>query len=272
MRSEDSWLDDARVRQQRQQHTPLTATAKALTDAAVALRDDVTSLMPRFKPPVAFVYNPLDYAWSAHARYIEKFGSTTKQLVLVGMNPGPWGMAQTGVPFGEVGHVTRWMGIDASVASIGRPQREHPKRPVLGFACARSEVSGARLWGAIAAKHPRAETFFQRAFVINFCPLLFLDEGGRNITPDKLPATQSERLALEAVCRAHLGRALAALQPECVLGVGAYAAKQVASVVDDPTIRRGVLPHPSPASPQANRGWARMARSALQKMRILDVL
>jgi single-strand selective monofunctional uracil DNA glycosylase len=256
----------------------MTPTSSALIRAAEKLRDDVDRL--RFKKPVAYVYNPLDYAWAVHARYIERFASTTKRIVFVGMNPGPWGMAQTGVPFGEVHAVTTWMKLDAPV---GKPKREHPKRPVHGLACVRSEVSGARLWGAISARHPNAATFFDaptRAFVVNFCPLLFLEESGRNITPDKLPP--KERAPLEDACRAHLAQVIVSLQPELAIGVGAYAAKQLKTVISSTTsattssttstTRWGMLPHPSPASPAANRGWTELARSALQKLHVDGVL
>ena len=57
------------------------------------------------------------------------------------MNPGPWGMVQTGVPFGEVSLVREWLGIDAT---IRRPKVLHPDRPVEGFLCQRREVSGSR--------------------------------------------------------------------------------------------------------------------------------
>src|SRR6185436_19075361 len=97
-----------------------------------------------FAPPVAYVYNPLVYARAPHELYLERYGRAPKEVVFVGMNPGPFGMAQTGVPFGDTAIVKRWFGIEAAV---GRPPKEHPKRPILGFACERSEVSGTRLWG-----------------------------------------------------------------------------------------------------------------------------
>lgn len=253
----------------------MTPTSSALLEAAAKLRDDVERL--RFGPPVSYVYDPLVYAWSAHATWIERYGDTPKEIVLVGMNPGPFGMAQTGVPFGEVTMVTTWLGIGPPDVVVGKPPREHPKRPVLGFQCARSEVSGARLWGAIAKKHKDPRAFFRRCFVINFCPLLFLAASGANLTPDKIVA--AERAPLEAACRSHLASALAVLQPRTVIGVGAYAAKQAKAVLDARTgdaanraTAWGVLPHPSPASPAANAGWAALARAALQKMRIAPFL
>ncbi|MCH2367225.1 MAG: single-stranded DNA-binding protein, partial [Planctomycetes bacterium] len=96
----------------------------------------------RFSEPIACVYNPLVYARRAHEQYIRRFARKGVESVLLGINGGPFGMAQTGVPFGEVNHVRDWLKIEEK---IDKPPREHPKRPVLGFDCPRSEVSGARL-------------------------------------------------------------------------------------------------------------------------------
>ena len=52
-----------------------------------------------FSPPVTHVYNPLDYARAPHEAYLTRWGKGPKQVLLLGMNPGPFGMAQTGVPF-----------------------------------------------------------------------------------------------------------------------------------------------------------------------------
>jgi single-strand selective monofunctional uracil DNA glycosylase len=170
-------------------------------------------------------------------------------------------MAQTGVPFGEVAAVRDWMGL---TAAVNKPPNEHPKRPVQGFACARSEVSGRRLWGAVAARFPDPADFFSNHFVANYCPLIFLEASGKNRTPDKLPA--SERRAVEALCDAHLRRMVAILEPERVIGVGRFAQKraEVALGCDGPPID-SVL-HPSPASPIANRGWAPQARVQMEAL------
>jgi len=156
---------------------------EAMVSAALRLRQAVERL--RFDVAVTHVYNPLDYAWVAHETYLRRFGNSRKRIVFLGMNPGPFGMAQTGVPFGEVAAVRDWMGIETE---IGKPRLEHPRRPVEGFACPRSEVSGKRLWGLFAERFGPVEKFFAEHFVVNFCPLAFLDKEGRNLTPDKLPA------------------------------------------------------------------------------------
>ena len=156
----------------------LLAAARELSDTLRALR---------FAPPVAHVYDPLQYAFAPYRAYVERFGATRKRIVFLGMNPGPFGMMQTGVPFGEVAAVRDWMGIGEPVEP---PARQHPKRPIEGFDCTRSEVSGRRLWGWAALRFGTAGAFFRDRFVLNYCPLVFLEASGRNLTPDRLPALE----------------------------------------------------------------------------------
>ncbi|MBK1699635.1 uracil-DNA glycosylase family protein [Thiococcus pfennigii] len=230
-----------------------------LIDIAGRLRDEVDVLS--FAAPVAYVYNPLDYAWPAQEAYLRRFGGGRPQVVLLGMNPGPFGMAQTGVPFGDVGMVREWLGIEAAV---GRPQREHPKRPVTGFACPRREVSGQRLWGWAQARFPTPERFFAQFFVANYCPLAFLEEGGRNRTPDALPKV--EREPLFAACDRALRATVEALAPAYVVGIGQFAADRAAAALGGLEVTVGRILHPSPASPAANRGWARQAEEGLREL------
>jgi single-strand selective monofunctional uracil DNA glycosylase len=211
----------------------------------------------QFAAPVTHIYNPLAYAWPAHEAYLKRFGQNPKQVVFLGMNPGPFGMAQTGIPFGEVAAVRDWLQISAP---IGRPVPEHPKRPVLGWACPRSEVSGRRLWQLFAERFGRPEPFFAGHFVTNYCPLVFCEESGRNFTPDKLPAAEQARLF--AACDEHLRRVLEILQPEWLVGVGGFAQARGAAVANGKVKLGGIL-HPSPASPAANRGWSAAATKQL---------
>ncbi len=233
--------------------------AVALRRAARELARAVDPL--EFGAPVSHVYNPLAYAWRAHAAYLERAGDAPKRIVYLGMNPGPFGMAQTGVPFGEVASVRDWLGIEAK---IDRPAREHPKRPIQGFSCTRSEVSGARLWGAISAKYGTPEHFFAQAIVLNYCPLLFVETSGRNLTPDRV--RKSEAAPLFAACDRHLQRAVAILQPEWVVGVGQFAAQRARSVLPAEVAQVGQILHPSPANPRANRGWAEQVNAQLVEL------
>ena len=256
---------------------PLDRLPAALLNAARVLADTVDRL--RFAPPVAHIYNPLRTAWPLHERYLRHFGDSRKRTLFLGMNPGPWGMAQTGVPFGEVAAVRDWMqladgqpltheGLDpAAVAAT----RLHPKRPLQGLACSRSEVSGRRLWGLMADRFATAEAFFADHFVTNYCPLVFMNDTARNLTPDKLPA--AERQPLEAACDLHLHRVLELLQPRHLVGVGQFATRCARRVVEQAGAAGTASPlcklqittilHPSPASPAANHGWHKMATTQL---------
>lgn len=204
-----------------------------------------------FGPPVGYVYNPLEYAREAHLDYWRRYGGTPRRIVLLGMNPGPWGMAQTGVPFGDVGMVTGWLDLHPT---IGLPEGQHPKRPILGVNCPRREVSGMRLWGWAKSRFGTPENFFKHFWVANYCPLVFMEPGGRNRTPDQLP--QSEKASMIHACDEALIRTIAWLQPEWVLGVGRFAAQQARRALASMDLQVGQITHPSPASPKANKGWA----------------
>jgi single-strand selective monofunctional uracil DNA glycosylase len=231
--------------------------SQSVVTAAAALADAVDKLP--FAEPVHTVYNPLRYAWEAHRSYCERFAQPSCEVLLLGMNPGPFGMAQTGVPFGEINAVKDWMGINCEV---GQPPVVHPKRPIDGFACTRSEVSGRRLWGYFASRFGSPDAFFAKHFVVNYCPLVFMTDSGRNITPDQLPAQESAPLF--AACDAHLLAVAKALQPRWVVGVGGFAEARARSALSGlDCVSFGKILHPSPASPAANRDWAGTAEKQL---------
>lgn len=231
---------------------PLLQVTRNLSDAVDALT---------FSDPVAHVYNPLDYAWPVHAEYLRRYGygdgrDQRPRHLLLGMNPGPFGMAQTGVPFGAVGMVKEWLDLthrDGEPLAVGPAAAPHSKRPVEGFDTAREEVSGARLWGWARDVFGHPEAFFDRFFVVNYCPLLFLHATGRNLTPDKILV--AEREPLLAACDRGLHALAGHLEVRSVIGVGTFAEKAAQRVFRDEMPVHRIL-HPSPASPAANRGWA----------------
>lgn len=237
--------------------------AEQLIEAARELSKGVNTL--KFSEPVAYVYNPLEYAWESHRLYLEKYGNSTKRFVLLGMNPGPWGMAQTGVPFGEINAVKEWLNIETRV---NKPGHEHPKRPVLGFECPRSEVSGRRLWDFFKERFGTPEQFFKDHFVSNYCPLVFMEEGGRNRTPDKLKP--GERRKLFELCDRHLRQVMDILKPEWAIGVGKFTYQRIIEVVDPDGIKTGSILHPSPASPAANRDWSGTVSRQLLEMGVWE--
>jgi single-strand selective monofunctional uracil DNA glycosylase len=229
------------------------ARHRKIVDALVA---DLAGL--RFGPPVRCVYNPLIYARAPYEAYWERYGSPGKEVVLLGMNPGPWGMAQTGVPFGDVALVENWLGVRAPVM---RPRQEHPARPVKGFKCTRREVSGRRLWGWARDRFGTPEAFFARFFVANYCPLVFMEESGRNRTPDKLKA--AEKAPLLAACDRALQDTVDLLEARMVVGVGKFAAARAAEALQGKRVTVGSISHPSPANPRANQGWSELASREL---------
>jgi len=234
----------------------------------------------QFGPPVALVYNPLSYAFTPHRQYLRRWGASPKRVLFVGMNPGPWGMAQTGVPFGEVEMVRDWLGIQGPV---GRPEPEHPKRPITGFRCLRSEVSGRRLWGLFRSRFGSPDAFFRDHFVANYCPLVFMAESGANLTPDKLKGEAAELLF--RICDRALGEGIGILRPLWVVGIGKFAEKRVRAVREvlfgkgarvsgapgeEPAFRVASILHPSPANPAANRGWEEAASAALEALGVWE--
>ena len=242
-------------------------TALELISAARELSAAVGKM--KFTDEITHIYNPLEYAWKAHESFIERFGRGPKKIIFVGMNPGPWGMAQTGVPFGEITAVTDWLGIRTA---IDKPAREHPKRIIEGFDCARSEVSGKRLWGLMEERFGNAENFFMDHWVANYCPLSFMTESGRNFTPDKLPKDEQEML-FEA-CDEHLRATARILNATWMLGIGKFAEKRIntalKNVIESGGLRSGTILHPSPASPAANRGWSEAAAKKMKEYGLWD--
>jgi single-strand selective monofunctional uracil DNA glycosylase len=199
------------------------------------LLDDLKPL--RFRAPVTHVYNPLEYARTSHSLYLQKYATPPKEIVLLGMNPGPWGMVQTGVPFGEIKAVKEWLDIETR---IGAPAKMHPKRPVTGFKCTRSEVSGRRLWGWAQNTFKTPLRFFSRFFVANYCPLMFIETGGRNRTPNQLRAAE----------------------------LGQFARERVRAALTGADVTIGRITHPSPANPKANRGWESLIKREFQAIGI----
>jgi len=234
--------------------SPLSAATDRVVAATAGLE---------FGAPVACVYQPLVHARAPHREYLRRFGTGRKRVLLLGMNPGPFGMVQTGVPFGEVAAVRDWLGIEAPVQA---PARQHPRRPVHGFACQRSEVSGRRLWGLLRARFGTPERLFADWFVHNYCPLAFVDAGGRNLTPDQLPAKMREPLF--AACDEYLRAVVATLCPELIVGVGTFAEARAQAALGGDGPRIGRILHPSPASPAANRGWE---ETVCRELAALDV-
>ncbi|MDA3939557.1 MAG: single-stranded DNA-binding protein [Spirochaetia bacterium] len=231
----------------------MNTITEQLLKATEILARDTDKL--KFSGKVNHVYNPLVYAKEAHEDYIKKYGTGKKKVLFLGMNPGPWGMAQTGIPFGEVSYAKNWLKIEGVIL---QPEKSHSKRPIEGWNCPRSEVSGRRLWSLMEERYKTAASFFKDHYIENYCPLVFMEVGGKNLTPDKLPV--EERDPLKKICDDHLRKVIGIMEPEYLVGVGKYAEKNFKRVVEtmnnSEKYKISAILHPSPANPHANRGWS----------------
>ncbi|XP_018356662.1 PREDICTED: single-strand selective monofunctional uracil DNA glycosylase [Trachymyrmex septentrionalis] len=218
-----------------------------------------------FPSSIQYIYNPLEYASETHAMYVHKYCTGIKKILFVGMNPGPWGMSQTGVPFGEITMVRDWLKISGPV---GKPSKEHPDRKVIGFQCTRSEISGLRLWGLFREICGNPENFFRYAYMHNYCPLAFMDGKARNITPAEIKGDGQK--TLHEACDKSLIDIIQLLKVEIVIGIGNYAEKraQLAVQTGGLPVQVIVLRHPSPRA-VGNQNWKEIAKKRLNELGLL---
>ncbi|EDV91549.1 single-strand selective monofunctional uracil-DNA glycosylase [Drosophila grimshawi] len=209
-------------------------------------------------PNLSCTYNPVDYAAALHCAYLRHFLTKPKRVIFIGMNPGPNGMGQTGVPFGNIRTVREMMQLSGEVR---QPPVLHPKRAVDGLNCQIEEPSGVRLWGLIERLADGSlDTFAQQCFVHNFCPLAFFDEAGRNITPSELKGVHKQQI--RDMCLGALEQQLQLLRPQIVVAVGDYVhtVLQRSNYCKSVAVHR--LPHPSPRALN-NTNWPKKAEAFL---------
>ncbi|XP_058486534.1 single-strand-selective monofunctional uracil-DNA glycosylase 1 [Solea solea] len=258
---------DKEVAQRDQRFKPNASASSRFLQVELELNAHLRRLT--FGEPVRFIYNPLEYAWNTHRCYVEKYCGGGQRILFLGMNPGPFGMAQTGVPFGEVRSVVDWLQV---TGEVGHPDEEHPKRQITGLACTRKEVSGARFWGFFRKLCGEPELFFRHCFVHNLCPLIFMSATGKNLTPPDLPA--AEREALLKLCDIALCQAVEALGVSMVIGVGRVAEQRARRALSAAGVNvrvEGIM-HPSPRNPLANKGWEGVAKAKLEELGVLSLL
>jgi len=220
-----------------------------------------------FTSPVSLVYNPLEYAKETHEDFVRKYCKVGQNVLFLGMNPGPFGMAQNGVPFGDTAHVKDWLKIKGCVS---KPTREHPKRLIHGLDCTRAEVSGGRLWGFFKEHSKSPENFFHQCYIHNYCPLVFMTSSGKNITPPQLPKGQRQQL-LE-LCDKSLEDVVKLTGVKIVVGVGKFAEERARKALIDTEVEIFSIMHPSPASPAANAGWNDIALTQLTDLGLMGYI
>ena len=237
-----------------------------MIEASSKLRDDVEKFADSLvkEGSVDAVYNPLAYAWEPHRAYLELASRGGAKTLLLGMNPGPHGMGQMGIPFAATSVVRDLLKI--TDLEVVQPRTPHPKRPISGLDWPKEEVSGTRLWGLLANEYGSAESIFKSVFLLNHCPLmLFSGERAANITPDKITGPTTK--ALLERCDDHLREVVDIMQIERVIGVGRYSEKRALNALSGIDISVTTCWHPSPASPLANRNkgedWKKNVRNVL---------
>ncbi|XP_072173783.1 single-strand selective monofunctional uracil DNA glycosylase-like [Diadema setosum] len=257
---------------------PPTQPAKSVTQSSSdgQIAEDFISLMEemireldalKFGDPVSYIYNPLVYAKETHDCYIRKYGNSKKSVLFLGMNPGPFGMAQNGVPFGETTFVKDWMEI---TGKVGKPPKEHPKRIIEGLECTRSEVSGSRFWSLWKDLCKTPDAFFRECFVYNHCPLVFMTETSKNITPPSLKA--DVRKPLIDICDDYLCKLIKLYGVKVVVGIGKFAEDQTKKALKKAGME-GVtvvtIMHPSPINPATNKGWDGIIKKSLKELDLM---
>ncbi|XP_054745917.1 single-strand selective monofunctional uracil DNA glycosylase [Anastrepha obliqua] len=216
---------------------------------------------------ITHVYNPVEYASGLHCAYLQKFLDGPKRVMFVGMNPGPNGMGQTGVPFGNILTVRNEMSLSGSVQ---QPPSVHVKRPVRGFECSIEEPSGVRIWSLFKKLAGGSlNTFGRQCFVHNFCPLIFYDNAGRNITPSELKGDYKEKIGKE--CLDVLDLELDLVKPEILVAVGLYMYGMVSRSRHAKDLKIYKLPHPSPRSLN-NQNWPEKAEQLLLELDLVKYI
>ena len=223
-----------------------------LIEAAASLRDDVEEIALEIiaEGSAECIYNPLRYAWDVHEEYLRRSGGHGAKAILMGMNPGPHGMGQMGIPFAATTVVRELIGIQG--IEVNQPVNPHPNRPVNGLSHPKEEVSGTRLWNALSERYGSAGCIFEKVFVLNHCPLMiFSGPRATNITPDNIAGPSVKRLIER--CDEHLREVVRILGIESVVGVGKYAERRARESLASMGVSVTSCWHPSPASPLANR-------------------
>lgn len=194
--------------------------------------------------------------------------------------------------------VRTWLEISGEV---GKPEVEHPNRPIHGLHCTKTEVSGTRFWGLFRNLCGSPGQFFKNCFVHNYCPFCFMAKTGKNITPPMLKG--EVKAQLQDACDHALLEVIQLLGVEWIVGVGKYGADRAKAILRQQSMKspskkkpNGVetfmiqdsgsgssgsvskeihvcaIMHPSPINPAANKDWAGLVMQQLEELGILPLI
>lgn len=239
----------------------MNKTTEEVLAAARWLSGELSQFVIDPLPPASYAANPTVYAYENYAQAMARLADGPRGVLLVGMNPGPHGMAQTGVPFGDVVNARAILGRQSQGSGWSGCRLALGDKVLLdakGLDYHRGEVSGDRLWSALQQICGSLESAYQQVCVINYCPLLFLDNGGLNVTPDDFPKSDRVRLPkFTAACDEHLRRVVKALTPKIVIAVGGYSDKRCRVALGH-TVPIVKITHPSPRTAATAGAWIGM--------------
>ncbi|KAF7991960.1 hypothetical protein HCN44_010761 [Aphidius gifuensis] len=211
-----------------------------------------------YNNPIDYIYCPIIYAKTVHFNYLNKYCRDKKNIMILGMNPGPWGMSQTGVPFGEINIVIDWLKINGH---IDKPKRQHEQRQVDGFSCKRSEISGRKFWSLFKKLSNNPDTFFRHCFLRNFFkPTIII-----------IIIAGPEQKKLQEFCDQALIEVIKILDVKVIIGVGRFSEQRAKKVVKTAKLSTKVLwmIHPSPRA-TIGKNWQNLTLDFLKKENLIE--
>lgn len=132
-------------------------------------------------------------------------------------------------------------------------------------------MSGERFWSLFEDLCDEPETFAKNCVVYNYCPLAFLGESGKNVTP--VDMKKDIRTKLNDLCDKALMDMIELLETSVIIGIGRFAETRANAVLKENGRQNGIsvhfMTHPSPASPMANQGWSGLAKKQLEAIGVL---
>jgi single-strand selective monofunctional uracil DNA glycosylase len=216
------------------------------------------------------VLDPSRYGERWHAPFRRLYPPRARPLLVFGLNPGPYGMAQTGIPFTDLKRLAQ--GLPRLAAELAR-SGERLSLPGLApsslqpFLTRTFESSSVRVHRFLRLAHGSAERAFREVVFVNPCPLLFIDRAlGENRTPADLP--RALRAGVDEARVEVVSVAVARLRARGAIVLGRDAAAALSVPLRARLGERAVVEweHPARAVPDI---WARGLLAALRRRGLL---
>ncbi|XP_073819638.1 uncharacterized protein isoform X2 [Musca autumnalis] len=208
-------------------------------------------------------YNPVVHAAEIHCNYLQKYLDSPKRILFVGMNPGRYGALQTGIPFGNITTVKIGMGLKGRITPT---PGQRGKIRIRGLEAPEVEhdSSSTRFWRLISELFDGAENYldllFEKCFVHNFCPLVFIDSDGLNVS---LPYIEPNP-RLFAECRKTLGKQITLLKPDLIICIGKFVRSMLSKTRQAKGREILMIEHPSYKNYISADKWIEDAKEVFQ--------